>query len=209
MRCAGARISAPAKRCRWRRRPNAFATESTTVTAAFAVVVGGACGLRRRLRRGRKLFGDPSAAGPRRVVSLQPRGASAATRAARLDFSDAIADEASMEHVRARRVAAARRGDRRNRRRRPVARRCGGNARSGRPPAGVAAAARALRRHDRSLGRTARCRSSPPMAAPPAQAYARPFTAQAATPEHRHRHWRPRLQRHAPPRKRSTNCRRK
>jgi uncharacterized protein len=41
-----------------------------------------------------QLFGDPSAAGPRRVITLEPSGASASTGTApRLDFSDAVAGE--------------------------------------------------------------------------------------------------------------------
>jgi polysaccharide deacetylase 2 family uncharacterized protein YibQ len=40
-----------------------------------------------------QIFGDPSAAGPRRVISLEPQGASAATSAPRLDFADAVAGE--------------------------------------------------------------------------------------------------------------------
>lgn len=40
-----------------------------------------------------QVFGDPRAAGPRRIVSLEPHGASAATTAPRLDFADAVAGE--------------------------------------------------------------------------------------------------------------------
>jgi polysaccharide deacetylase 2 family uncharacterized protein YibQ len=45
-----------------------------------------------------QLFGDPAAAGPRRIVSLEPGNASAGTDAPRVSFSDAAEEGIDLEH---------------------------------------------------------------------------------------------------------------
>ena len=65
---------------------------SPRIAAPTAAVVLGACAF-----TAIQMFGDPSAAGPRRIISLSPGGAEASEAAPTLSLSDAAAEGAALD----------------------------------------------------------------------------------------------------------------